>query len=204
MRVQTRIPLAVKLAYTLWFVIWVPVYWIHHGPANYLWFCDIANFIVAFALWAESPVWLSSQAVGGLFIQTYWAIDFFGRLLAGAHPLGGTEYMFDAGQPLWLRSFSLFHLFVPALLLWAIYRLGYDRRGWKLQTLLAWIILPLSMLPDPERNLNWVWEPFGIEQTWMPPGAYLVVCMIVYPLVLYLPAHALLAAAMRRLGRPVA
>ncbi len=203
MRGQTRIPLVVKLAYTLWFVLWVPVYWVHHGPANYLWFCDIANFIVAFALWAESPVWLSSQAVGGLFIQTYWAIDFFGRLRTGAHLLGGTEYRFAAAQPLWLRSFSLFHLFVPVLLLWAIYRLGYDRRGWKLQTVLAWIILPLSMLPDPERNLNWVWKPFGIEQTWMPPGAYLVVCMIVYPLVLYLPSHALLAAVMRRLGRPV-
>ena len=198
-----RIPLALKVAYTAWCAVWLPVYWIHHGPANLLWFCDVANLIVLVALWGESSVWLSSQLVGGLFIQTYWAIDFFGRLFLGGHPFGGTEYMFVAADPLWLRSFSLFHLFVPVLLIWAVYRLGYDRRGWRLQTLLAWIILPLSMLPDPERNLNWVWRPFGLEQVWLPPGGYLVFCMIAYPLVLYLPAHWLIRAWMRAVGRPV-
>jgi hypothetical protein len=200
---STRIPLALKLAYSAWFLVWVPVYWIHHGAANFLWFCDLANVIVLFALWSESAVWLSSQLVGGLFIQAYWAVDFFGRLLFGTHPFGGTEYMFITSDPLWLRGFSLFHIAVPILLLWTIYRLGYDRRGWQLQTILAWMILPLSMLPDAERNLNWVWRPFGVEQVWLPPGAYLVFCMLAYPLILYLPAHWLLQAWMRRVRRPV-
>jgi hypothetical protein len=191
------------VAYTLWFVVWVPVYWAHHGLPNFLWLCDAANFVVLVALWTESRLLLSSQAVGGLFIQIYWNVDFFGRLFSGAHPLGGTEYMFDAAQPIWLRSFSLFHLFVPVMVLWLTWKLGYDRRGWKLQTLLTWMLLPLSLLTDPERNLNWVWAPFGVPQSWMPPLAWLLVCMVAYPLVLYLPAHALIQAWIRRFGRPV-
>lgn len=200
---RQAIPTGLKIVYTLWVVAWVSVYWASYGAANFLWFCNIANLLVLAGLWADSRLLLSSQAVGGLFIQIYWAIDFFGRLLSGVHPLGGTEYMFDAGQPLWVRSFSLFHLFIPILVLSSIWRLGYDRRGWKLQTALAWIVLPLSMLPDPERNLNWVWELFGMPQTWVHPAVYLVFCMLAYPLLLYLPAHLLLQTWMRRSGRLV-
>ena len=65
------------------------------------------------------------------------------------------------------------------------------------------MVLPLSMLPDPERNLNWVWAPFGVEQVWLPPALYLAVCMAAYPLLLYLPTHGLLTVWQRGAGRPV-
>lgn len=198
-----RIPRAVKIGYAVWMAVWVPVYWVHNGPANFLWLCDTANFVIGLGLWIESPLLISSQAVAVLLIQLYWALDFFSRLLFGSHLLGGTEYMFDAGQALWLRGFSLFHLAVPPLVLWVVWRLGYDRRGWRLQTLITWLILPLSMLPDPERNLNWVWAPFGAEQVWLPPALYLAVCMIAYPLLLYLPTHGLLMTWQRGAGRRV-
>src|ERR1700722_699202 len=58
------------------------------------------------------------------------------------HLVGGTEYMFDPGLPLTIRLLSLFHIVTPPLLLYAIWRLGYDPRGWKLQTLMAWIVVP--------------------------------------------------------------
>jgi hypothetical protein len=32
----------------------------------------------------------------------------------------------------------------PPLLLWAIWRLGYDRRGWLYQTLTAWVVVPVN------------------------------------------------------------
>ena len=58
--------------------------------------------------------------------------------------------MFDAAEPLWLRLLSLFHVVVPVLLPWAIRRLGYDPRGWKLQTAIAWVVLPVTYLStDP-------------------------------------------------------
>ena len=93
-----RVPLWLKLAWSLWMAVWIPVYWLQHGPANFLWLCDVANFVIAAALWLESPLLMSSQAVGVLAIQLAWATDFLGRLILGVHPLGGTEYMFDPGE----------------------------------------------------------------------------------------------------------
>jgi len=181
--------------------VWVPVYWIHNGADNFLWLCDTANFVVGAALWLESPLLHSSQATGVLLVQVFWAADFLARLLLGFHPIGGTEYMFDATSPLWLRGLSLFHLAMPPLLLWGIGRLGWDRRGWRLQTAFAWGLLPLTYFAtDPADNINWVWRPFGLEQIWVPPPVYLTGCLIAYPLVLFFPTHLLLSWWARRPG----
>jgi hypothetical protein len=198
-----RIPLWVKLAYTVWTAVWATVYWIHNGPDNFLWLCDVANVLVGVAIWWESPLVASSQAVGVLLVQLVWAVDYVGALLAGRHPVGGTEYMFDAAQPLWLRGLSLFHLFVPPLLLWLVWRLGYDRRGWLLQTAVTWLLLPATyLLAAPGTNINWVWKPFGKEQHLLPPLGYLAALMLLYPLLLYLPTHLVLRQwARRRAGQ---
>lgn len=199
------LPLGLKVLYTAWMVAWVPVYWVHAGPGNFLWLCDVANFVLLAALWLESPLLVASQAVGVLLVQSLWAVDYFGRLVLGLHPIGGTEYMFDTAKPLWLRGFSLFHLAVPPLVLWAVWRLGYDRRGWKLETALAWALLPATyLLTDPEKNINWVWRPFGQEQDLVHQAAYLGFLLVAYPLLLFLPTHGLLTLwARRSRGRPV-
>ncbi len=189
-----RIPLSVKLAYTAFLLAWVPVYWVHSGWQNFLWLCDVAVFLVGLALWLESPLLLSAQAVAVLVVQVFWTVDFLAALLFGVHPIGGTEYMFNAEKPLWLRAFSLFHLALPPLLLWGLARLGYDRRGWKLQTALTCLLLPATLLlTDPARNINWLRVPFGVEQRWLPPPVFLLVAMAVYPLLLYFPSHLLLS-----------
>lgn len=201
---RRALPLWLKVGYTLWFLVWVPVYWVDNGPANFLWLCDVANIVVLAAVWLESPLLFSSQAVSVLLIQLTWIVDVTTRLLAGFHPIGGTEYMFESARPLLGRLLSLFHVFIPVLLLWALWRLGHDRRGWRLQTLICWLVLPLSFwIGEPEANLNWLWAPFGIEQTWMPPRAFLLFCMVAYPLLIFWPTHALLTAWLRRAGRPI-
>jgi len=196
-----RVPLWLKVSYLLWVAIWVPVYWTQHGPANLLWLCDVTNLFIAVALLLESPLIFSSQAVGALLIQLAWMIDFLGRIVLGTHIIGGTEYMFVTAEPLWLRSMSLFHVFVPVLLIWAVWRLGYDRRGWKLESVIVWFILPLSFVAaPPEKNLNWLWAPFGIDQTLMSPAYYLLFCMFAYPLVIFWTTHRLLLWWARRRG----
>ena len=198
---RRALPRWLKLGYTAWFLIWVPVYWIDNGPANFLWLCDVANFVVLAAIWLESSLLFSSQAVSVLLIQFAWIVDVGTRLVAGFHPIGGTEYMFESVRPLLGRLLSLFHVFMPVLLLYAVWRLGHDRRGWRLQTLICWLVLPLSFwFGDPPENINFLWSPFGIEQVWLPPVLFLAVCMLAYPLVIYLPTDALLAAWLRRSG----
>lgn len=190
---RNAIPLWLKIAYTLWLVVWVVAYWDHYGPQNFLWICDLANLILGVAIWIESPLLFSSQAVSVLVIQALWLVDVCGRLLLGMHLVGGTEYMFDPEKSVGIRALSLFHVFVPILLLWAVRRLGYDRRGWKLQTAILWLLLPVTYLvTDPELNINWLWKPFGMPQTVLPELGYVVFEMIAVPLVLYLPTHAAL------------
>lgn len=194
MPTDRRLPLPLKLGFTAWTVLWFVVYWRAYGLLNFLWFCNLANLLVAVALWSENALVLSSQAQSVFLVQLGWALDFFGRLASGQHWIGGTEYMFDATKPLFLRSFSLYHLAMPAIFLFAISRLGYDRRAFRAQTLFAWGVLLVSYFATSiSENVNWVHGPFGKIQTWMPPLAWLGVCLVLYPALLYWPSHRALA-----------
>lgn len=192
-------PIGVRLAFTAWMLVWVPLYWRENGWTNFLWLCDFANFATLVAIWRGSALLASSQLAGVLLIQTVWAVDFFGRLLTGTHPVGGTEYMFDAGEPLWLRGLSLFHLWTVPLLFWLVGRLGHDRRGLRLEAGFATLLVPAGMLLGTrEQNLNWIWAPFGIDQTWMPPAVWCAVLVVAMTFVLFLPGDLLVRVWMRR------
>ena len=195
-----RIPTLAKVLLGLWLIVWVPVYWNAYGAVNFLWFCDLANLLIALAFWIESPLLLSSQAVGVLLIQILWIVDVLGRLALGVHLIGGTEYMFDEATPLPLRLVSLFHVVTPPLLLWGLRRMGYDGRGLKLQTVIAIVVMPLSWLGGAELNLNWAWSPFGVEQTLLPPLVYLPVAMAGLVAIVYLPSHLVLRRLFRADG----
>lgn len=186
------IPFPVKAVLTASCLVWAVVYWRGYGPANFLWFCDLANFLIVAALWMESPLLLSAQAVSVVLVQTLWSLDLLGRLLTGGHWLGATQHLFDPTLAPSLKLASLFHVVVPPIVLWALSRLGYDRRGWLLQTAIAWVVLPASYAIAWDANVNFVQGPFEGPQTWVYPGVYLLVLMLGYPLVLYLPAHLLL------------
>src|SRR5262249_30100773 len=150
-----RVPLWLKLLWTVWVALWIPYYWNYYGAQNFLWFCDLANFFILAGLWLESPLIFSWQATALLLFQTLYAIDLLGAFFTRKHVIGGTEYMFDPGVPLFVRLLSLFHVVTPPLLLWAIWRLGYDARGWKLQTLTAWIVVPVCYFWRPQFDINW-------------------------------------------------
>lgn len=187
-----RLPLAVKLLYTLWMAVWIPLYWRENGLANFLWICDFANFVTLAAIWSESALLVSSQLVGVAFIQALWAIDYLGRLALGFHPIGGTDYMFDASRPLWLRALSLFHLWTVPLLVWLAARLGHDRRGWKLEMAIACVLLPVGQrLGSVADNLNWMWSPFGVEQTLVAPWLFPFLAVPIVAAVLFYPAELL-------------
>ncbi len=52
-----RVPLAVKLGFTAFMAVLVPVYWLNYGPTNFLYFCDVALFLTLAAVWTESACW---------------------------------------------------------------------------------------------------------------------------------------------------
>jgi hypothetical protein len=193
-----RIPLWLKLLWTVCVLVWVPVYWREYGLQNFLFFCDLGNLFIAAGLWLESPLIFSWQATSLLLFQTLYTIDLVGTLLSGHHWIGGTEFMFDPHFPLSIRLLSLFHVVAPPLLLWAIWRLGYDRRGWKYQTLTAWIVVPIDYFWRPQYDVNWARGPFFHDQHAAPGLAYLLGYLIVVPAVVYFPTHLLLVWLTRR------
>jgi len=187
-----RMPLWLKILWTVWVVVWAPLYWRQYGAQNLLYFCDLGNVFIAAALWLESPQLFSWQACGLLLFQSLYTIDLLVAAISGKHPIGGTEYMFDRTLPLLVRCFGLFHLVTPPLLLWAIWRLGYDQRGWKYQTLMAWVVVPINYFWRPQSDVNWARGPFFHEQHLVPGALYLTGYLIAVPLLVYWPTHLLL------------
>ena len=139
-RAQSCLPLWLKIAWTAWVLLWIPVYWRQYGAQNFLFYCDIGNLLIALGLWLESRLIFSWQAAALLVVQGLYALDYFGAVISGRHLIGGTEYMFDPSVPLLVRALGLYHLIVPPLLLFAIYRLGYDPRAWRWATIECWIV----------------------------------------------------------------
>jgi hypothetical protein len=174
----------------------VPVYWVHWGPKNFLWFSDIALLATAAALWLESPLIASMMLLAIALPELAWNVDFFGRLLTGRHLVGLSDYMFDARKPLGLRALSLFHVALPIVLIWTVHRLGYDDRAWLVQTMVALTVLPVTYwVTDAGDNVNWVYGPGRTRQSRMHPLTYLALEMVFFPVVVYLPVHLLLRSA---------
>lgn len=194
---QNRIPLAVKLAYTVFVAILVPNYWRAYSPWTFLYFCDVALILTLPALWLESPLLLSLPAVGITLPQLLWVVDF----LTGARLTGMTSYMFDPKLPLFVRGLSTFHGWLPFLLVWGVWRLGYDRRalvGWTVIStailLSSYFLAPAPPAPadNPKLavNINYVHGlSYETPQNALPPMVWLTSMIVGFPLVFYLPAH---------------
>jgi hypothetical protein len=185
------IALGIKIAYTLFLAVLVPVYWAHYGPRNFLWFSDIALLGAGAALWLENPLLASMMMLAVFLPECAWNLDFFGRLLTGHRMFGMSAYMFECARPRFIRALSLFHVPLPVGLVWLVHRLGYDRRAWLGQSLLALVVLPVTYwLTDPAENVNWV-HGLGAPQRRLPPWLYLALLIVAFALVLYLPPHLL-------------
>lgn len=194
---EAQLPLLLKLGYTALCAVIAPIWLRVYGPANFLWFSDIALFTTAVALWLESALLASMMALAVLGPELVWAVSFFGRLLFGLRVSDLADYMFDAAKPRFVRALSAaFHLVMPLVLLWMVATLQYDARALPAQTLLAWVVLPLTYrLTTPEDNINWVYGFSGGPQRRLPPLGYLALLMVLVPVCLYGPTHFVLNAA---------
>ena len=201
----SRVPLWLKVAYTAYMAVLVPVYWHYYGPTNFLYFCDVALLLTLIAIWPENALLISMCTVGILVPQTIWVID-FASTAAGLPLTGMTNYMFDSSHSLFLRLLSLFHGWLPFLLVYLVWRTGYDRRGFWSWTILSWALLFICFFamppptPDPGLtpvNINYVWGPSdAAAQTWMPPYVWFACLLVGLPLIAFAPVHFLLARFM--------
>jgi len=202
----------VKLGYSAYVAVVVPYYWVTYTPWNFLYFCDIALLVTAVAIWVESPLLVSMQAVAITVPQLLWVVDLVCRLVAGVHITGVTAYMLAASIPPFLRARASFHGWLAFVLLCLLSRVGDVRRAFRLQCAAAVVVLLVSYLfappPPPSAshpswavNLNYV---YGLDdkhpQALMAPRLWVGFMIAFHVVVIYLPTHLLL----RRLFKPPA
>lgn len=184
-----NIPIWIKLAYSIMVFIIVPVYWRDWGPKNFLWLSDIALFTMFFALWFENSLLSSMMIVGVLPLELFWTFDFICK-----GKFGIASYMFDRRHPLYLRLLSLFHLPLLFSIIYMLIKFGYKPQAIYYQTILIWILFPLTyaIIDRKGENINWV---FGFGAKPLPkkhPIRYLIGLLLGITLLIYIPLHFIL------------
>lgn len=187
-------PLWLKLVALLFLCFFVSYSWKNYGLQNFLWFSCLGVICTVTALWLENRL-LASMMLLSTFIadEIGWGGDFLFRLIFGWHPFNATTYMFDHRLSLYGRAISLYHFYIPILLVWMVYKLRYDTRAIVAQTLFSSIVLLLSFtVTNPASNINWVFGVGPQPQTFVPAWLYLIGEMVFIPVVFYLPVHLML------------
>src|SRR5262249_16999122 len=203
----SHIPLWLKLVYTAFMAVLIPVNWDYYGPTNFLFFFAASLFLTLVRVWLASPPLVSLCAAGIPAPQTLWVLDFLFNAVGLPFTTGLTDYMFKSRPELFLnglhlRGLSLFHGWLPFLLVYLVWRLGYDGRALPAWTVLAWVLILICFFfmppPRPDAglqpvNIDYVYGFSDIEaQQWMPAGWWVVGLMILMPLLLFIPTHLLL------------
>lgn len=194
-----RLPVGLRALGPLWLAVYLPAYALTYGGANFLFLCNLGVILTALALAFESRLLLSSQAVASPIIGLAWSLDAGWRLFTGTHLFGGTEYMWDAGLPVFTRLLSLYHVFWPLLVVATVGRLGYDRRGWGLQAgIAALAVVAARLFTAPADNINFAFHDPFLQRQLGPAPMHLVLVWLALAGIAYGATHLALRRALAR------
>jgi hypothetical protein len=193
-----RIPLWLKIACTAYVCVLVPTYAVEYPVSNFLWFCNVALLMTTVALWLENRLMLSMALLAVALPEVGWNLDFFAQLLFDQQVTGDTAYMFMGELSLFVRGLSLYHIWLPIVLLAVVWRLGYDRRAWWAQSALTFTLLAVSYATgDVVRNVNFVFGLNGPQQ-WAHPWLYVFLTALFIAVVMYGMPHLLLQSLLSK------
>ena len=184
----------------LWMAVWFPAYFHFWGWANLLHLCDVAVILSFIGIWWANPLLLSSQAVSSMAAGLFWILDVGWRLTTRRYLIGGTDYMWDARYPLWVRLLSSFHVGLPLILLWTLRRVGYDRRALGLQAAIVAVLLIVARFLSVEINMNYAYRDPVFNRAWGPAPVHLAATFIIIVGLVYWPTHLLLSWLFRAPG----
>lgn len=184
---QERFPV-LRWVGLIWLAVWIPITAKNYGWVNFLHECDVAVILGVIGIWYSNALLLSSQAVGILVPDLLWDLDAGWRVFSGHHLIGGTEYMWDTQFPLVARLLSLFHVALPIVLIYALVRVGYDRRGVWLELGIFAGLFAASRFTPASLNINFAFLDPILHRSWGGAAAQFGVIMA-GALVAFFPAH---------------
>lgn len=106
------------LAY--WFFDSLNIIFFIQKPDYLLWYSSSGLLLMSIALILRSPALISVMFCALFALELSWTLDFIIRIFSGKSPLGITNYLFEPefGKKDFLMS--MYHLLIPAALLYAI------------------------------------------------------------------------------------
>jgi hypothetical protein len=113
--------------------------------------------------------------VASLLVGLAWTADVAFRLLSGT------------------RLLSLYHVALPVVLVLALRRVGYDARGYWLQSAIAIVAVAAGRIFGPAANINYAYVDPLLKRTWGGPLTHVAVVAGFLVLLVYPLTHVLLA-----------
>lgn len=182
-----------KLFVTAIVFVLVPTYIKTYGLQNFLWFSDIALFLIFFGLWLSSPLLMGIALLLTFLLETTWCIDYFYKLFTGLDFLGISNYMFNQDISIYTRALSLFHLLLPIVPIYYIYQWGYHEQTLLYSVFIFWPVMLICYFFTPiDTNINWVHNPIVHNWKFITPTLWITMILLLYPLLIMVPKNYLL------------
>ncbi len=184
----------------VWLAVYIPSYYLAYGSQHFLQLCNVGVLISCLALMTKNSILISSQFLASAAIAVFWLADVLSFLFIGQHLHGGTQYLWDSSIFLPARILSVYHIVLPVILWREIKILGYDGRGFVVQTLITAIVFSVScFIATPDNNLNYLYELPSITRFSSGVFVNAIVSWLLTIVVLLLPVHFLLSHCLRKL-----
>ena len=126
----------------------------YHDFFEVLWFCDATAFILGIGLILKSKAAATLTLVMAIPAQFLWIVDFF--LEAAGSGMGRTQELWQFGPWVFWFSVNLHGILIP-ISLYAVWKLGFERKILKAVLLYAFFLLAATYLTtNPPNNRNCV------------------------------------------------
>lgn len=180
----------------VWLLVYIPVYATSYGFWHFMQLCNLGVLISCMGFLLRNAFLISSQAIATPVIALFWLADFLSQCITGHFIHGGTAYMWNGEIPLITRLLSLYHLFLPVLLISWLAKNGYEKNSWKLQAAIAVSALLLGLFIAPSvENLNYVYHWPGGRILYGQPILHAMLSLSILLVFVYWPTHRVLLLA---------
>jgi hypothetical protein len=180
-----------KILVQFYLAAMLPLYNFVYESNFMFWGCSIGFFLTFIALNFKIRLAMSIAFVGTFFSCSVWTIDlicqlFFNQMVFGLQ----VTNMIISKLPFWVKSFSFYHVFIPAIWIYCLKKWGYDPKAFYYCVILFWINLVfIYLFTDPMANINWVFMPTIKGWQNISPLAWLILEIVLLVIFVWLPMH---------------